>query len=1357
MNRPRTRAVLFGLVAIAALSPHAWCDDWPTYRHDIRRSGITAEALEPPLSIEWTHVPTHPPSHAWSDPQAKRVEGVLELPRLRFDDAFHVAAVGDAVYFGSSGDHQVHALDAATGRQRWTFCTAGPVRLAPTVRKGKVYFGSDDGKAYCLDARDGRLIWSRAAGPSREMVLGNGKMSSLWPLRAGVLVADGVAYFAAGVFPGEGLILSAVDAETGKALWRNDSLGMGGRANLTMQGYMLASSARLFVPSGRNVPAGFSRTDGRMLFSRNFGWRTVGLFGGTYGVLADDLLFGGTEQIGAVYEQNGYLALTECLPARTPSKGTRRLLVEKSTIYLLTGEKLLAADRAGYLASRKLITSLTLRLSKLGRDRGRRGRRLAAAKKERDKLTKADRNAKIPDELAKRIASLEAQIKDIEKQIREAKAERSGAVKRRDEPITWQADCACTDALILAGETLYAGGDGVVRAFEKASGKEAWSGKVTGRARGLAVAGGRLLVSTDTGRIHCFVRGEQGAGRKVAPAVRADPFGQDARAAAAKQLAQRFPADSGVRRGYALILGGDAGRLALELARRTELVIHVAEPDAEKVAAARKALTAAGLYGARVSVMQTPLDALPYADYFANLIVCGESFQSGRIPTPAGELLRMLKPCGGVAYVAGKPASSNWPKADKTLSPWLEALGKRIGELGESGTKVTMHSPVRRVTPDGDHDEPGKDLSTRRPWAKVVRGPLTGAGSWTHQYGEPGNTACSDDRLVRGSLGVLWYGQPGPGRAPNRHASGASPLGIGGRMFVQGENLVEAYDAYNGLRLWKREITGAIRVGLKGGVSNLAADANGLFVAVGDRCLRLDPATGETVSTYRVPPDAKGKRGNWGYVAVVGELLYGSRGRDWLFALDLATGETRWSRAAGNVAPITLAIGDGRVYFVDRSATAAQRAEALKGIKPAERVDRRGKPVPPDVRLVVALDALTGRQNWARPLYVADCVKIGRSGGELTVMYKDNVLLLCGQPWNGHFWQEFCAGEFSRRSLIALSGYDGRLLWSGRKGYRSRPLIVGGRIIAEPWAHDLKTGAAIARAHPVTGAEAIWQMARPGHHCGNIAAAPQALFFRSGVTAYYDLAGDYGTAHFGAQRPGCWINCIPANGLVLMPEASSGCICAFPLHCTTVLKPRKANRLWGEFSAPGAMLPVQRLAINFAAPGDRRDGQGRLWLAYPRPRSYEKDYDQRLVADLRMDLDDAAGGIKYVRGNPDFHKTRRAETPWVYAYALANVKRCTIPLRTKADGRGQYTVRLHFAEPTHSKPGERVFNVALQDRQVLEAFDIVKAAGGANTAVVKEFKGVRITDKLVVTLRAVKGRSLLCGIEAVAEPPAGGK
>ena len=60
------------------------------------------------------------------------------------------------------------------------------------------------------------------------------------------------------------------------------------------------------------------------------------------------------------------------------------------------------------------------------------------------------------------------------------------------------------NSLALAGDTLFVGSAGRVRAFNAHSGRKLWSEAVPGRALGLAVANGALLVSTDTGAIISF-------------------------------------------------------------------------------------------------------------------------------------------------------------------------------------------------------------------------------------------------------------------------------------------------------------------------------------------------------------------------------------------------------------------------------------------------------------------------------------------------------------------------------------------------------------------------------------------------------------------------------------------------------------------------------------------------------------------------------------------------------------------------------------------------------------------------------------------------------------------------------------
>jgi outer membrane protein assembly factor BamB len=87
------------------------------YMHDAGRSGVTAARIDAPLTEQWVHRAPAEPRPAWPDSQ----HGWPELPRSEFDDAFYTAAVGDKVFFGSSVDVQIDALDAATGTVRWKF------------------------------------------------------------------------------------------------------------------------------------------------------------------------------------------------------------------------------------------------------------------------------------------------------------------------------------------------------------------------------------------------------------------------------------------------------------------------------------------------------------------------------------------------------------------------------------------------------------------------------------------------------------------------------------------------------------------------------------------------------------------------------------------------------------------------------------------------------------------------------------------------------------------------------------------------------------------------------------------------------------------------------------------------------------------------------------------------------------------------------------------------------------------------------------------------------------------------------------------------------------------------------------
>ena len=1237
---------------------------WPTYMHDRYRSGITTAPLRLPLALRWVYQAPGPPTPAWPDPPPRPVEGLLERPKLKFDDAYQVAVVGGRIYFGTTEDNKVYCLDASSGKVIWSYFTEGPVRLAPTVSEGRVYVGSDDGCVYCLDAASGRLVWKFNAAPEPTRILGRGKMCSMWPVRTGVLVDRGVAYFGAGIFPAERVFIYAVDAATGALVWKNDTVGFesgsGARGGFTPQGYLLASNEFLFFPSGRALPACFSRADGRFLYQRGLSFRTWGVVGGCFALIADDRLISGATEMVEFDVKTG--------TAKFAWYEGKRLLVTKRVSYMLNDNGITALDRINY--------------PRLQNEKKAIAQKRAALKRQK------------PKDLDRQLAALDEQEKRVVEELKKC--------------VLWRVERKGLEHMIIAANLLIAGGDGEVVAIDRNTGRVVWTWHVDGVAKGLAVADGRLVVSTTTGAIYTFATGAATA-RIIAPPANPNPYPRDATAEAYATAARAIVALSGVTKGYCLVLNAGEGRLALELAKRTQLRIYGAEADEAKVAAARKALDAASLYG-RACIDHVTSSTLPYSDYFANLVVCDAAVLGNSVPASAKEAWRCLKPCGGVMLIGSPRATVSEAK----LRAWLASAGIRDFQI------------IRR-----------SGL-----WAKVVRGEIPGSDWWTHQYCTPGNVASSEDKNVRLPLGVLWYGDPGPAFVPSRHARNVAPLAINGRVFLQGFSKICCFDAYNGYIYWVRDVPGAYRTGASHEASNLALRADSLFVATGAKCLRLSTETGGTMATFELPPEtnADGKH-KWAYVAVVGDTLVGSaqikrQFSDAVFAYDIPSGKLKWVRKVVNARDTAMAIDGGRLFIVEkrpvtdeqrRAACAPRIAELKKRLKITDQ-QAEDEIKKADVRWAVAIDLDSGKTAWEKPVDITKCYDVGRGGGALLLMAHHGALVFTGTHGDGHYWSDFLGGAYVERRALVLSQKDGSLLWTKPIGCRIKPLIVGDTLYAEPWAFDLHTGRQKMRTHPYTGKPTVWEMERPGHHCGPIVGCPNTLFFRSWSTAYYDLVADHGTEHFGGQRTGCWVNTLPVGGLMVEPEASSGCQCLHAFQVTLVFKTRSngVRRTWGIFCSRGEYMPIKTLRVNLGAPGDRRDSSGRLWLGYPRPWG-------RMRIDVPMKVN-ATSGAGYFTHPAEYVKAPGAQVPWLFASGHRGNAEYSFILFNPEDGAALYTVRLGFMDNENTAAGQRVFDIKIQDKTVAASFDPV-AAAGPGKPVVKEFRGVRVdSGKLTIAL-----------------------
>ena len=115
---------------------------------------------------------------------------------------------------------QVCCLDAQDGRSLWTFTAGGRVDSPPTIYGGVALFGSADGWVYCVRVADGALAWRFRAAPAERLLVAMDQVESVWPVHGTVLVQNGVAYVAAGrsTFLDGGIFLSALDPLSGKLL-----------------------------------------------------------------------------------------------------------------------------------------------------------------------------------------------------------------------------------------------------------------------------------------------------------------------------------------------------------------------------------------------------------------------------------------------------------------------------------------------------------------------------------------------------------------------------------------------------------------------------------------------------------------------------------------------------------------------------------------------------------------------------------------------------------------------------------------------------------------------------------------------------------------------------------------------------------------------------------------------------------------------------------------------------------------------------------------------------------------------------------------------------------------------------------
>jgi outer membrane protein assembly factor BamB len=1148
--------------------------------------------------------------------------------------------------------------------------------------------------------------------------LGSQRLISTWPIHGGPVLLDRKIYFTAGIWPFMGIFVHAVDAASGESIWINSGEAMRyvvqphrspAFGSFVPRGHLAATPYGLVAPGGRTDPAVYDLKTGKMLYF-DFGAKGTGacevaalgpwfFVNGTMRRMADGQLQ--SDASAGVYEGN--------------------------TLYALTG---------GPLGGGSRLVAREVRTEDLGGKKG-------AVSICRDQPSVGAR----PEGASHKWGLSPFSRPDVPQ---------SAAATGHLQTVWFRSLPELPGQLFLkAGPRFYAGCDDRVTALEadpQDAGKArvAWSGSFKGRPWTMLAADDRLFVVTTAGRIYAFA-GEvarascpcdaENTGKMPVLRTTREKFGLG--------TIQAMLQAAGNSDGYCLMFGLGPAGLAEGLVASWKGQVIVVDSDPRKVDAFRRRMDDGGLYGTRVvaHVDQPATYALP--PYLAQLVVIPDPRQPGL--GDEGLLLRnavrTLHPYGGAAF---------WPLSAKILKRMADAAG-------------LVGMEIKPVAGQG---------------ALLVRpGGLPGAGEWTHQYADAANSVCSTDTLVKAPLGLLWYGGPPNDEVLPRHGHGPSPQVAAGRLVIEGRDMLRALDIYTGRLLWQRQFpdlgqfydnvlhqAGAGQIG-----SNYVTLPDAVYVVYRDAILALDSASGNRQREFRLPEPSGGGRSAFGFLAASDDLLiatsspvaapanvkprelfqsavqlipqlikdlrvpptppvdssddrtgllpatYGSASRR-LAVFDRHAGRLLWDRAAKySFRHNNIAIGGGKLFTID-----SLPAEALARLK------RRGINLTDYQPRLVALDVRTGRELWS-------------TGGDvfgtmLSYSVEHDILLEGGSAARDRAPDEANAG------MVAFQGGDGRILWQERTRRYSGPcLLHHGTILTQGPAFSLFTGQPEIRRHPLTGEPMPWKFTR-NYGCNTAVACENLLTFRSAAAGFCDLAMDGGTGNLGGFKSSCTSNLIAAGGLLNAPEYTRTCTCNYPNQTSLALVHDPDAEMWtfNDFRWDGK--PVRRVGLNFGAPGDRRADEGTLWLDYPSRGGPSPDLPVIVQPADAHYFCHHSSRIQLGPGNTGLR--------WVAASGVVGVRRVSVMLATGHPRPRSYLVRLHFAEVEHAQPGDRVFSISLQGREVLRRLDVVEEAGAPWTAVVKEFRGIQVADTLTLTLSPEAGSSLppvLCGLEIQAE------
>jgi outer membrane protein assembly factor BamB len=1070
--------------------------------------------------------------------------------RMCADAAYAPVAANGLVFVPSNLRDELVALELATGRMVWRVVTGGPVRFAPVYDSGRLYFGSDDGRVYCVLADSGELLWKIRGVPDSlptSRLLVNGRLTSRWPVRGGPVLYKGKVFFGAGIWPEEGVYVSAVDAETGKLVWRTDALSLriGGMNDhgklydlgLPPQGYLAVINGKLAVPSGRSLAVFLDPETGEVepfncYYSKTHPPRGTWWLTGNkdYWIQGGNLFSTGPIDLGRMPPEEMELEAFAEYAGLSPRE---------------TLAALRALNKRNPPGQKPRPTSGLQRVEIIERGRKTiikaplRGRRASGTFPPRDPsaaelFTNENRpfldadvfrihdevvysepvlqgdtlyNSILDDMSSYLIERGETYVKYppldriVARDMTEARwrllVSPHQVVRRLEFPVKWEL-ATPHKVLIASGDRVVAGAPGEVIAIRDLGDKPeiVFRARIDGAPVNALVSRARLVVTTSTGKIYCFGSGAQTTAPDE-PVQRESLFG--------KPYPPSFPG------GYALVLGWGTGKLAEAVLRTGKHQVVVLEPNEALAGRQRGLLAARELYGRQIQIVSGDLSRLRLSAYWADLVV-SEDLAPFASALP-GLVLDTVRPFTGRLRV---------PASDQAAAVVARAA------TGKKGFTVATHDAwleCRRTSPPDGYDE------------------------WTHETAGPANTFANRDALVRAPLGLLWLsGYIDRFYTPEfhfQHYRAPYPLVSHGRMFLITGKYMNAVDVYTGNFLWKIEMPMTQRVQWRYQDSrvysrpyerNYIATPDTLYIIYEKEIHRVSAATGEKLGIFTIPQEitSAGKDAIWTEVRLSGDYLCCVVG-DALACLDRKTGKLIWQRKS-TLAGTSYALGDRALFGVDHVSP--------PGVYSAETASSK-------TSILFRLDLKTGRESWTSSLQHATVPEQNPKQRRQWLLP-----ITPGVIYNAKHGRVIVV--VNRRSYYAFDVVNGRRVWE-HPGEYSRaasslhlaPMpLVADDIVFGPTADyasaavvlDVRTGELIDNG--------TWLNYKRG--CSRVIGNGNLLTYRNAATEVFDYENKK-RLNFNSVRSGCTANFLPADGVLNAPSFGHGCVCNYPTFASLAL------------------------------------------------------------------------------------------------------------------------------------------------------------------------------------------------------------